>query len=41
MKSKKIGFNKAFELIKEKRGKIQPNSGFVLQLKAYEKELGL
>ena len=40
MKNKKMSFNKALELIKEKRGKIQPNSGFVLQLKAYEKELG-
>ena len=41
MKHKNMKFNKAFELIKEKRGKIQPNSGFILQLKAYEKELGL
>ena len=40
MKHQKMNFNKAFELIKEKRGKIQPNSGFILQLKAYEKELG-
>ena len=40
MKHKQMKFNKAFELIKEKRGKIQPNSGFILQLKAYEKELG-
>ena len=40
MKYKKMNFNKSFELIKEKRGKIQPNSGFILQLKAYEKELG-
>ena len=40
MKYKKMNFNKAFELIKEKRGKIQPNSGFILQLKAYDKELG-
>ena len=39
MKSKKMRFIKALELIKEKRGKIQPNSGFVLQLKEYEKEL--
>ena len=40
MKHQKMNFNKALELIKEKRGKIQPNSGFILQLKAYEKELG-
>ena len=40
MKHQKMNFNKAMELIKEKRGKIQPNSGFILQLKAYEKELG-
>lgn len=40
MKHKLMNFNKAFELIKEKRGKIQPNSGFILQLKDYEKELG-
>ena len=40
MKHNHMTFNDAFKLIKEKRGNIRPNSGFILQLKAYEKELG-
>ena len=40
MKHKNMNFNKAFGLIKEKRGQMQPNSGFIRQLKEYEKELG-
>ena len=40
MKHNNMNFNNALNLIKEKRGNIRPNSGFILQLKAYEKELG-
>ena len=40
MKHNHMTFNNAFQLIKEKRGNVRPNSGFILQLKAYEKELG-
>ena len=41
MKSKKIKLNEALELIKTKREKVNPNNGFIVQLKDYEKELGL
>ena len=39
MKAKKMKFDEALNLLKSKRSKVNPNAGFVLQLKAYEKEL--
>ena len=41
MKSKKMKLNEVLELIKTKREKVNPNNGFLGQLKDYEKELGL
>ena len=39
MKSQKMKFEDALNLLKSKRGKVNPNSGFVEQLKEYEKEI--
>ena len=39
MKEKGMTFNKAFEYVKKKRPQIDPNTGFVDQLKKYELEL--
>ena len=36
-----MNFNKVFELIKEKRGKIQLNSRFILQLRVMKKNLDI
>ena len=41
MKSKKMKLNDDIELKKTKREKVNPNNGFIGQLKDYEKELGL
>eukprot|EP01027_Heterolobosea_sp_BB2_P012439 GEZU01018032.1.p2 GENE.GEZU01018032.1~~GEZU01018032.1.p2 ORF type:complete len:123 (+),score=39.38 GEZU01018032.1:574-942(+) len=37
MHSRKLPYAEAFKLVKEKRGIIAPNSGFVKQLKMFEK----
>ena len=37
IKSQKMNFEKALELLKSKREKVNPNSGFTEQLKEYEK----
>ena len=39
MKSKKMKLDKVLEILKAKREKVNPNSGFIEQLKEYEKEL--
>ena len=39
MWSKKMNFSKAFNFVKDKRPIIYPNTGFVEQLKMFEKEL--
>ncbi len=39
IKSQKMNFDKALELLKTKREKVNPNAGFVEQLKNYEKEI--
>ena len=39
MKSKKMKFDDALNLLKSKRSKVNPNAGFILQLRAYEKEI--
>ena len=39
MKSKKMKFDEALNLLKSKRSKVNPNAGFILQLRAYEKEI--
>ena len=41
MKSQKMKVDKVLELIKSKREKVNPNIGFLNQLKEYEKELGI
>lgn len=41
MKYKKIKFEDALNLVREKRKKISPNKGFINQLKEYEKELNI
>ena len=38
IKYKKMKFDDALNLIREKREKINPNPGFVKQLREYEKE---
>jgi len=40
MKVKRISYAEAFDIVKEKRSKIQPNRGFIEQLQIYEKQLG-
>ena len=39
MKSQKMSLDKVLELLKSKRDKVNPNAGFIEQLKEYEKEL--
>ena len=39
MKTKNIKFNQAFEFVKEKRNKINPNNGFKKMLNQFEKEV--
>ena len=41
MKSQKMSLDKTLELLKSKRDKVNPNAGFIQQLKEYEKELGI
>jgi len=41
IKYKKIGFDKALKMVREKRSKISPNLGFEKQLREYQKELGV
>ena len=41
MKSQKMKLDKVIDLLREKRHKVSPNVGFLLQLKEYEKELGI
>eukprot|EP00993_Chasmostoma_nieuportense_P000838 NODE_176_length_2814_cov_25.279122_g162_i0.p1 GENE.NODE_176_length_2814_cov_25.279122_g162_i0~~NODE_176_length_2814_cov_25.279122_g162_i0.p1 ORF type:complete len:841 (+),score=247.34 NODE_176_length_2814_cov_25.279122_g162_i0:201-2723(+) len=41
MKKQQIPFEEAFAFVKERRPNIQPNEGFMAQLKAYGDELGL
>lgn len=36
MKTKKLDYQTAFDFVKQKRSKINPNPGFVKQLKEYE-----
>ena len=40
MKYCRMSFNGAFSYVKSKRNKINPNPGFIKQLKEYEEELG-
>ena len=39
MKSKKMKLDKVLDILRAKREKVNPNSGFIEQLKKYEKEL--
>ncbi|CAD8098242.1 unnamed protein product [Paramecium sonneborni] len=39
MKTKGLGFSEAFNFVKKKRSVIQPNYGFIKQLRNYEKEV--
>ncbi|CAG9324616.1 unnamed protein product [Blepharisma stoltei] len=39
MKSRKIGFEEAFEIVKTQRESASPNEGFISQLKSFEKSL--
>ena len=41
MKSQKMSLEKVLELMKSKREKVNPNTGFMKQLKDYEKELNI
>ena len=41
MKNKKMKLDKVLELLRTKREKVNPNSGFIEQLKEYEKEIGI
>jgi hypothetical protein len=41
MKEKRWGYNEAFTYVKSRRSCINPNPGFVKQLKSYEEEIGL
>ena len=41
MKSKKLKLDKVLEKLRTKREKVNPNSGFIEQLKKYEKELNI
>ena len=41
MKSQKMSLDKVLDLIKSKREQVNPNAGFMQQLKEYEKELNL
>ena len=41
IKYKKMSFDKALELVKKKRDKINPNPGFIIQLKEYQKDNGI
>lgn len=41
MKSQKIRFQKAFDLLKKRHPQACPNSGFRKQLEEYEKEIGV
>ena len=39
MKSQKMGVDKVLDLLRSKRDKVNPNVGFIKQLREYEKEL--
>jgi protein-tyrosine phosphatase len=39
MKNRNLTFDSAYKFVKEKRTKIQPNPGFIAQLRAYESNL--
>ena len=39
MKSQKMGVDKVLDLLKSKREKVNPNAGFIKQLREYEKDL--
>ena len=41
MKYQNMNFDKAFELVKYKRDKVNPKAGFIKQLKEYETELNI
>ena len=41
IKYKKMSFDKALELVKKKRDKINPNPGFITQLREYQKDNGI
>ena len=41
IKYKKMSFDKALELVKKKRDKINPNPGFIIQLREYQKDNGI
>jgi len=41
MKSQKKKYDTALDIVKSKRNKINPNPGFIQQLKEYEKELNI
>ena len=41
MKYQNMNFDKAFELVKSKRDKVNPKAGFIKQLKEYETELNI
>ena len=41
MKSQKKKYDEVLDLVKSKRNKINPNPGFIQQLKEYEKELNI
>ena len=41
IKYKKIGYDKAIKMVREKRAKISPNVGFEKQLREYQKDLGV
>jgi protein phosphatase slingshot len=41
MKSQKMSVDKVLDLLKSKREKVNPNSGFIGQLREYEKDLGI
>ncbi len=41
MNSQKMGVDKVLDLLKSKRDKVNPNAGFIEQLREYEKELNI
>ena len=41
MKSQKKKYDEVLDIVKSKRNKINPNPGFIQQLKEYEKELNI